>query len=156
MPIAESTVTAPMVETTVPVPTWKRLATTVTGKPAPKPDGKNLWIEIDIDLKKGTALFHCQDEEHAGSHQQRRVTFRADQDCLLTFNNQAVFDRKLAQMFAHKEVPLSIGDDLGHPPKIVETDYIVYTMTLATENVGTTAETKKEVDPKNPPKIVVP
>jgi hypothetical protein len=154
MPVAESTSAVPRVETTVSAPTWKKLTTRVTGKPAPKPDEKNLWIEIDIDLKNASALFHCQLEEHVGSHKQRKVTFRADQDCLLRFTNQVPFSRELVQLYAHTEQPLSVKDEIGSARKTVETFYDIYIMTTPTESVTKTAETQP--GPKKPPVIVVP
>lgn len=40
-----------------------KLSEIVVSRPAPKLDGKNLWIDIDINLSKSTALIHSQQEE---------------------------------------------------------------------------------------------
>jgi hypothetical protein len=154
MPTLESPSTVAMAETAVCALAWKMLTTKTTGNPAPRPDGKNLWIEIDIDLNQAIALFQCQDEEHVRDNSPRSVTFRADQDCLLTFTNQGVFNCGLVQLFAHQEKTLPVKDDGG---KISETFYNVYTMTPAIEAVVKPTETMKiEETAKRPPVIVVP
>jgi hypothetical protein len=71
----------------MPTITLTKLAEVVVNRPAPKPDGKNLWIDIDINLIKSTALIHSQQSESVGAHKKRTVTFRADHDCLLKFSN---------------------------------------------------------------------
>lgn len=40
-----------------------KLSEIVVSRPAPKLDAKNLWIDIDINLSKSTALIHSQQEE---------------------------------------------------------------------------------------------
>jgi hypothetical protein len=116
MPTADSASTLPL--------------TTTTGNPAPRPDGKNLLIQIDVH----TATFHCQDVEYVGSQNPRKVTFRADAPCVLLFYNSEVFGKA--------EVPLAKGDkDLPVLSKDgTETSYRLF----GVETV------------KSPPKLVVP
>ena len=154
MPPVESPTLA-MAETAVSGLTWKELEINVTGKPAPRPDKKNLLIKLDIDLTNAIALFHCKDEEHALDHKARSVTFRADQDCLLTFSNQAVFGCEAVQLFAQKDKVVFVKDDVG---KNVQTICGVYIMTSALEGVVKTIETRKatQLVVRRPPVIVVP
>ena len=81
-----------------------------TGKPAPTPDGLNLWIDIDLNLTKFTALFHCQEKEVVGTNPNRNVTYRADHDCRLTFSSDKVFDKPHVDLNAHEEKSLGIRD----------------------------------------------
>lgn len=67
----------------------RRLVTVITGEPAPRPDGKNLFIRIVINPE--TAMFQCQDEEHIGNHEGSFVTFQANAACALHFTNPDVF-----------------------------------------------------------------
>lgn len=76
---------------------------------APAPGG-NLRIVIDIDLGTLTASFHCRDEESVGKHKARKVTFRANHDCLLKFSNPAVFDRESVQLTENKDKVLNVRD----------------------------------------------
>jgi hypothetical protein len=154
MPPVESPTTLATAETAVSALTWKELETRITGKPAPRPDKKNLWIEIDIDLNNEIALFNCTDEEHVLDHKPRSVTFRADQDCLLVFSNQAVFGCEVVQLFAHKEKVLFVNNNVG---KNVETLYAIDIM-RASEGVAKATKMKKteKIVVKRPPVIVVP
>jgi hypothetical protein len=106
-------------------PAQNKLEIVFTNKPVPKPDGKNLWIDIDVNLTKLTALFHCQVPEHVGIHKKRKVTYRADHDCVLRFTNPAVFNREWIQLIAYKEVALDVKDEAVN----VETAYEIYTGT---------------------------
>ena len=155
MPPVKVPTTLATTETTASVLTWKEIETKVTGKPAPRPDEKNLWIDVDIDLTNEVALFRCSDEEHVLDHKPRSVTFRGDQDCLLTFSNQVVFGCEVVQLFAHKEKVLLVKDDVA---KNVETCCAIYIMTAAFEGVAKATVTKKTEQPpvRRPPVIVVP
>ena len=102
--------------------TLTKLAVIIDNQPAPKPDGKNLWIDIDVNLSKLTALVHSQMREAVGTHKRRKVTFRADHDCVLVFSNKAVFDVESVQLIAYKEVTLQIKDATTK----VETFYEIY------------------------------
>ena len=108
------------------------VTTVITGEPAPRPDGENLLIKIDV----GTATFHCRTEERVGKHKNRHVTFQVDAPCKLHFTNFAVFQAN--------DWPLVKGkNDLPvlDPTNAVETSYSL-------DVVG------KAVD--SPVKIVVP
>jgi|SRR5215831_7196252 len=85
----------------------KRLTTVILGQPAAKPDGKNITVAIDIDVAKLTATFHCIKSESAGAHKNRHVTFVADADCVLHFNNPEVFG--LDHVALSKRVPSKLG-----------------------------------------------
>jgi len=68
--------------------------TLVTGEAAPRPDGKNLWIKIDV----GTATFHCGPVERVGTGKNRHVTFHPDTPCKLYFSNFEVFQTNEKQL----------------------------------------------------------
>ena len=125
-----------------------KLSEILVNRPAPKPDGKNLWIDIDINLSKSTALIHSQPEESVGMHKQRTVTFRADHDCWLKFNNPAVFNVGSIPLIAYRQTALEVSDQA----KQVETSYEVY---VGTEIEGA-AELLGGVSAKGGPHIVVP
>jgi len=76
--------------------TTATLSQNTTNVPAPRPDGKNLLIKIEV----GTGTFHCLPEEHVGTHKNRFVTFQPDASCTLYFTNIAVFqmtDKRLVK-----------------------------------------------------------
>ncbi|MBZ5683661.1 MAG: hypothetical protein LAP86_01385 [Acidobacteriia bacterium] len=125
-----------------------KLSEIVVNRPAPKPDGKNLWIDIDINLSKSTALIHSQQEESVGTHKQRTVTFRADHDCSLRFSNPAVFNRGSISLIAYRQTALEVRDEIRQ----VETSYEVY---VGTEIEGG-AELVSGVAAMGGPHIVVP
>ena len=95
--------------TIAPPPTLTKLEI-VTDGATQTTDGKNLRIDIDIDLGMLRALFHCQNEENVGTHKARKVTFRANHDCLLRFSNPAVFDRESVQLTTNKYEVLNVRD----------------------------------------------
>jgi len=129
--------------------TVTQLTEIVVDRPAPKPDGKNLWIDIDVNLIKYTALIHSQEEESVGTHKQRTVTFRADHDCMLSFSNKKVFDRDSVPLTAYTQVILPVKDTTTK----VETFYDIYMGTSLVEG----AEPKQnDLLPRNGPHIVVP
>lgn len=133
----------------MPTITATKLSKIVVNRPAPKPDGKNLWIDIDINPSKSTALIHSQDRELVGTHKQRTVTFRADYDCLLVFSKEDVFDRKSVHLIAHKDEVLHVKDSTSK----METFYDIFIGAFLTEGVETM---HKEVVALNGPHIVVP
>jgi hypothetical protein len=104
--------------------------TTTTGKPAPKPNGKDLLIKIDVH----TATFHCQDVEHAGPQNPRHVTFQPDAPCVLLFTNSEVFGKA--------EAPLIKGDN--------------ELPVLSKDGTETSYRLDGAETVKSPPKIVVP
>lgn len=127
-------------------PTLTKLEVIFTNKPAPRPDGKNLWIDIDVNLTKLTALFHCQAPEHVGGHSERKVTYRADHDCVLGFTGRALFNRDYVQLIAHKEMVLPVAD--------VNNVQANYEMWSGTGNVMDVVTPLSE--PRTNPHIVVP
>ena len=129
--------------------TVTKLTEIVVDRPAPKPDGKNLWIDIDVNLIKSTALIHSQEEESVGTHKQRTVTFRADHDCTLAFSNKKVFDRASVPLTAYTQVILPVKDTTTN----VETFYDIYIGTSLVEGAATR---QNDLLPNNGPHIVVP
>ena len=141
MPSAKATV--PRADTPISIANLTKLAVRFSEQPGPRPDG-NLWIDIEIDLAKATALFHCMHLEHVGSHKKRKVTYRADQNCVLYFMNQnvSVFDTNNIPLTAHKEKAMPVKDSIMS----AQADYEVY--------AKTTIESMAES--KTGPHIVVP
>jgi len=126
-----------------------KLAEIVVNRPAPRPDGKNLWIDIDVNLSKSTALIHSQEAESVGTGRQRMVTFRADHDCLMRFSNPAVFNLGSIPLNANKQTVLPVKDEIAK----VETFYDVY---VGTEIGGAAEPLTEGVAAKGGPHIVVP
>jgi hypothetical protein len=131
-----------------------KLSEIVVNRPAPRPDGKNLWIDIDINLTKSTALIHSQQEESVGMHKQRTVTFRADHDCWLKFSNPTVFNKGSKplgsiQLIAYTQTPLDVKDETTN----VGTFYEVY---VGTEIEGAAELISGGVAARGGPHIVVP
>lgn len=104
--------------------------------PGPRPDGLNLWVDIEINLDNRTALFHCMDKEVVGSHRNRMVTFRADHTCRLNFTNVAVFDISSVDLNMNKQIVMHIQDNRRN----ISTDY---TLTM----VGDIEEDRMGVEP---------
>ena len=134
--------------------TFIKLSEIVVNRPAPKPDGKNLWIDIDINLSKSTALIHSQQEESVGMHKQRTVTFRADHDCMLKFSNPVVFNKGpipvgSIPLIAYTQTVLEVRDEIRQ----VETSYEVY---AGTEIEGAAELLSGGVAARGGPHIVVP
>jgi hypothetical protein len=127
-------------------PTLTKLEVIFTNRPAERPDGKNLWIDIDVNLTKLTALFHCQPPEHVGVHSPRKVTYRVDHDCVLRFTDRAVFNSDCVQMIAYKEKVLPVTDVNN-----VQTNYEMWSGTGNVTEVTTTLS-----QPRTNPHIVVP
>jgi len=135
--------------------TLTKLTKIVVDRPAPKPDGMNLWIDLDINLSKSTALIHSRAEEFVGTHKDRKVTFRADHDCWLSFTNPDVFDLKSVnltspvQLTEFVQVVLPIKDTTTN----ATTYYEIYIGAPPLEAVEPMQET---VVPRGGPHIVVP
>lgn len=102
-----ATATLPEVRTAPPVH-GKDLPTIMTHKPAPRPDGQNLLIEIDVRLDQ--AVFDCQAPEHVGTHKQRFVLFRANKHCWLIFTNQSMFTEPYLELTKGDEIPAHVLD----------------------------------------------
>jgi hypothetical protein len=137
----------PTMDANVYAPAQNKLEIIFSNRPVPKPDGKNIWIDIDINLAKLTALFHCQHPEHVGNHKKRMVTYRADHDCVLRFTKPEVFNMEWVQLIAYKDVVLRVNDETAN----AETSYEIYTGT-ATPAEGTRMVTYSLTGPH----IVVP
>ena len=93
---------ATLLDAPVSVSTANKLKIIFSGIPAPTQNG-NLWIDIDVNLDKATALFHCQERESVGTHKNRKVTYRANQPCRLIFSDKRVFNREWVDLTANKE-----------------------------------------------------
>jgi len=146
MPTLESTATLPEVKTAPPA-NGKDLKTVVTSEPAPRLDGQNLFIKIEVGPDEAT--FHCQDLEHVGTHSQRHVLFWANKHCWLIFTNRSVFNRDYLELLEGVNVAAQVSDQI----RAAETGY----------NARVTAKTAKAakmmkaaVVPKHGPVIVVP
>lgn len=99
-------------------------------------------------------MFHCQNEEHVRDHRPRWVTFRADQDCVLTFSDVTVFNRKTAQLSANMDTVLPVNENPGTLSES-ETLHDLYSMTPEREGVVKTQKTATALSLR-PPVIVVP
>lgn len=146
---------SPVIEVTSSTAAMKKLKSVTSGA-ASTPDGKNLWIEIKV--RTDSAEFDCRESEHAGTHKNRNVTFRASQDCSLHFTNVAVFRREWVELKARRPEVLAIDNDT-----IATTEFAAYVPTTA--SMPKTATANVVNDPKivvpmamslNDPKIVVP
>jgi hypothetical protein len=149
----ESPTIAALAEPAIAPFIWKKLTTNVTGEPADR-DQRNLSIKFEIDVSNAVALFHSQDVEHVLDHKPRSVSFCADHDCILAFDNQLVFGCELVQLFANQKKVLPVKDDLTK----VETGCDVYIMTPAVKGVMKATGRKKAegLGTRRPPVIVVP
>jgi len=145
---------SPVMDVTSSTAAMKKLKSVITGTPASTPDGKNLWIEIKI--RGDSAEFDCREIEHAGTHKNRKVTFRANQDCSLHFTNVAVFRREWLELTARRAEVLTVNDDTGN----ATTEYAAYVSTPTREAAAAVLNDPKVVVPMtmsvNDPKIVVP
>jgi hypothetical protein len=108
MATIDSTATLPEVKTAPPVD-GKNLPTVLTNTPAPRHDGKNLFIQIDV--RSDDAMLHCQESEHVGTHKQRHVLFCANKHCWLIFTNKSVFTERYLELTKGEEVPAHVADD---------------------------------------------
>jgi hypothetical protein len=133
----------------MPTITATKLTKILVNRPAPRPDGKNLWIDIDINPTKSTALIHSQQEETVGTHKARKVTFRADYDCVIVFSNEAVFGMKSVPLSAYEQTVLEIRDTIAK----TETFFEIFTGATLAEATETMPQ---EMIARNGPKIVVP
>jgi len=135
------TAVMPLESMTFPGPTGY-LTIVTTGEIAPRPNGKDLFFKIEVG--SDTATFHCRVPEHVGTGKQRKVTFLADKNCTLEFDNEVVFGTKAVRLVANKPEALNVADGLTN----VGTDYFVPNLT--------TNGAQPVAAVKNAPKIVVP
>lgn len=131
---------------TVLAPTLTKLEVIFSKTLAPRPDGKNLWVDIDVNLTQLTALFHCCTQEHVGDHSKRTVTFRADHDCVLQFTKRSVFNLDWVQLTAYNEVILGVADAV----KTVDANYEIWSGT------GNAVDALNDIAARSGPHIFVP
>jgi hypothetical protein len=118
MATVDSTATLPEVKTAPPVD-GKDLPTVLSNTSAPRHDGKNLFIQIDVRLDD--AVLYCQEPEHVGTHIQRHVLFCANKHCWLIFTNKSVFIEEYLELTKGEEVPAHVADST----KDVGTDCVI-------------------------------
>lgn len=127
------------------MPTITQYDTETTGTPAPKPDGLNLFLKIDVHNDKAT--IHCSPVEHAGSHHHRKLVFQADKNCNLQFSNPSIFSPPAQvpeKLSAGRKTPFFIDDSVGTNQEV--------TTVCSVFVDGTVPATLHE----SPPRIVVP
>ncbi len=84
------------------------LPTVLANPAAPRYDGQNLFIQIDVH--SDDALFHSQLHEHVGTHQQRHVLFCANEHCWLIFKNQSVFVETHLELMKGEKIAAHVAD----------------------------------------------
>src|SRR5215469_6121006 len=124
MPVTKSSVAEPILDASIPTSTLKKLEVTFSNEAAQKPDKLNLWIGIDINLDKGTALFHCKPPEFVGTHKKRKVTYRASENCLLKFVGGPVFTENPIQLVQNAEREVKVNDETSKK----QANYEVYAL----------------------------
>jgi len=149
MTSAKSRRSAAVMDAPVATPTLNRLTMSFCDKPAPTSDGQNLWVEIDVNLRESTALFHCQEREVVGTHKNRKVTYRADQNCQLRFSDDRVFKRDRVNLTAHQQEVLKVDDATSG----VGASYSIYAETTP---ASTTTAASPVIAVLGGPHIVVP
>jgi hypothetical protein len=107
MATVDSTATLPEVKTAPPVD-GKDLPTAPNDTSAPRHDGKNLFIRIDV--RSEDAVLHCQKQEHVGTHKPRHVLFCANEHCWLIFTDKSVFTEEYLELTKGEEVPAHVAD----------------------------------------------
>jgi len=147
MTTMESTATLPEAKTAPPI-NGIDLPTVVSGVPAPRHDGKNLFIEIDV--RSDEAVFHCQDPEHVGTHKQRHVLFCANKHCWLIFTNPLVFTEPYLELMKGEDQAAQVSDKTTK----VETSYRIRVDPAEAAKVAKMMNAA--TTPKRPPVIVVP
>lgn len=145
MTTAGSTATLPEVRIPPPADGIDR-ETVVDDIAAPRHDGKNLLIKIDVGFDK--AIVHSQTPEHVGTHKERHVLFCADKHCWLIFSKSEVFNAEYLELQPGVRTPAQVSND----PQERKTDYVVRVEAPKTTNVAKMAKTA----PMHGPVIVVP
>jgi len=149
MTVVDSTATLSELRTAPPVH-GKDLTTVFTDNPAPRPDGKNLLIKIEVGADQ--AQFDCLQQEHAGAHKQRHVLFEANKDCWLIFTNKSVFTEEYLELRKNEATPAWISDSTQG----AQTDFIVRVQATKTAKQGKVVKMKAAAVPQHGPVIVVP
>jgi hypothetical protein len=111
MATVDSTATLTEVKTAPPVDGID-LPTVLSHTSAPRHDGKNLFIQIDV--RSDDAKLYCQEPEHVGTHTQRHVLFCANKHCWLTFTDKSVFIEEYLELPKGEEVPAHVADSTQH------------------------------------------
>jgi len=127
------------------MPTITQYDTETTGNSAPRPDGKNLFLRIDVHNDRAT--IHCCDVEHAGKYHNREVIFKADKNCNLHFSNPSLFTPQPQvpeKLTAGRETTFLIGDNVGTSGEV---------KTLCSVSIDGTVPA---ILHESPPRIVVP
>jgi hypothetical protein len=119
-----------------------------TGERTPRPDGLNPEIGMEVKLKTGVVICHCEDPLHVGSHKDRHVTFWPDKHCWVKFYNMNVFGVPYEEL-ANEKKEFHVADGF-----VGETDY---TFSEDKPTTAATEVTERPIpSPKSGPKIVVP
>ena len=146
MTTVDSTATLPPVRTAPPF-NGKDLTSVVNGAQAPRYDGKNLLITLDVG--SDNAVLHCQDPEHVGTHKQRHVLFCANEHCWLIFENKSVFTEDYLELEKDENTPAYVSDDTQK----AETRFVVRVSAASAAKVAKIVNTPAV---KHGPVIVVP
>jgi hypothetical protein len=139
--------TLPEVRTPPPA-NGKDLETEITNIAAPKHDGNNLLIRIDVGSEK--AKFHCREQENVGDHTQRHVFFCANEHCWLIFDPPSAFIEPYLELVKGEEISAHVADSTLK----AETGCVVRVERRKT--VKSAKMTKTASYTMRPPVIVVP
>ncbi len=124
--------------------------TEITGILAPRDNNKNMTMRIHVDHPNKKGIFSCTDPEHVGGHKNRKVTFIADDDCILHFANAAVFGTALVPLLQNQPEVLHVQDN---------TTDIWTTYWISVKRATAVEETEmmgQQQQPLSPPRIEVP
>jgi hypothetical protein len=147
MPLTKSSVAEPILDASIPTSTLKKLKVIFSDVPAERPDKLNLRITIDINLDEGTAKFNCKPPEFVGTHKNRKVTYRANENCLLKLVGGPVFTENPVPLIQDREREVKVDDKTTK----TEADYEVFVQaTEVGESMGLVAYVR------GGPHIVVP
>jgi hypothetical protein len=146
MATVDSTATLLEVKTAPPVD-GRDLPTLLTKTPAPRHDGKNLFIQIDV--RSDDAMLHCQEREHVGKHKPRHVLFSANEHCWVIFTDKSVFIEEYLELTKGEEVRAHIADSTHD----VETDCVIR---VSATRPAKAAKKMTVAVPSHGPVIVVP
>lgn len=86
----------------------------VIGKPAPKDKDNNLVIQIHLNGKTQKATFLCDNIEHVGGHEGRKVHFVACDTCTVYFTNENVFKTDHVTLYKDEVHPLPVDKTVSN------------------------------------------
>jgi phage terminase large subunit-like protein len=132
---------------TAPPVNGKDLITIITGNPAPRHDGKNLLITIEVGPVN--AVFHCESPEHVGNHKQRHALFCANKHCWLMFIENSAFTEDYLELQIGEKVPAQVSNNTQNG----STRYVIR---VGAETADPVRMATTVVDAKHGPVIVVP